>query len=360
MMTALRRGKPDRLPVTIHQWQQYHLATYMNGVDQLDAFRAAGLDASVTPFETLSTAESPAWRTAIEDKGVRNGQRVRRYRVATPDGELTWEQATNEYTTFNTEHVIKHRADAEMFLKHMPAGKLDKKLLSKWYDRTGDSGIVRLQVAAFAQPGPWQEFCELAGTQQAIVWAMEEPEFVHFFLEEMTRYKINFVHHEMAGAKIDLVEHGGGAASGNVISPAMFDEFCAPYDRRIIGALHEAGFLVVYHTCGGMMAFLENIPANGCDASETCSPPGVGGDITTEKRPIVKKTLGSKVALIGGLDQSGILEQGTAAMVEQEVESLFTTLGKGGGYICSASDHFFQAPLENLKAMARAGSRCAY
>ena len=33
MMTALRRGKPDRLPVTIHQWMQYHLTHFMGGID---------------------------------------------------------------------------------------------------------------------------------------------------------------------------------------------------------------------------------------------------------------------------------------------------------------------------------------
>ena len=36
MLRALRREKPDRLPVTIHQWQQYHLDKYMDGMDALE------------------------------------------------------------------------------------------------------------------------------------------------------------------------------------------------------------------------------------------------------------------------------------------------------------------------------------
>ncbi len=48
MLTALELGTPDRVPVTIHQWQDYHLRTFMGGRTALEAFRAIGLDASVT------------------------------------------------------------------------------------------------------------------------------------------------------------------------------------------------------------------------------------------------------------------------------------------------------------------------
>jgi uroporphyrinogen-III decarboxylase len=212
----------------------------------------------------------------------------------------------------------------------------------------------------FCQPGPWQDFCELVGTQEAIFWALDEPQFVHWFLKQLTQHRLKYIHEEMPGAKYDLIEHGGGAGSSTVISPAMFDEFCVPYDRQIIAALHEIGLPVVYHTCGGMMANLEHIPANGCDASETLSPPGMGGDIHVKDRMTVKQVLGSKVALIGGVDQGRILTEGTPEQVAAEVKGCFESFGVNGGYICSASDHFFHAPVENLKAMARAANNCRY
>lgn len=61
MVLALNREKPDRLPVTIHQWQPYHLATHMGGVSDIEANRVCGLDASITFFETLEMP-SPDWR----------------------------------------------------------------------------------------------------------------------------------------------------------------------------------------------------------------------------------------------------------------------------------------------------------
>ena len=165
----------------------------------------------------------------------------------------------------------------------------------------------------------------------------------------------------MPDIKFDLIELGGGAGSSTVISPAMFDEFCLPYDRRVVQALHEVGLSSVYHTCGGMMAILDHIPSMGCDASETLSPPGVGGDIkTTEDRLRVKNILGSRVALIGGIDQNGLLTTGTPEQITREVQACFETFGSVGGYICSASDHFFHSPVDNLKAFARAAAECRY
>lgn len=359
MLVALARGKPDRMPVTIHQWQPYHLNKFMGGVDQLTAFQIVGLDASYLAHPVCRD-NSPHWQYRCAEAGHQGNETLTRHWIQTPEGQLTWLTGSNEYTIYHVEHIIKSERDAEMFLRYWPPARLDRAQLAREYDRVGDAGIVRGFVDMFAQPGCWQEFCEMVGTQEAIFWAMDKPEFVHWFLDQMTQRKLEYIYRELPGAKYDLIEHGGGAASSTVISPAMFDEFCVPYDRRIITALHELGYRVVYHTCGGMMAILEHLPQNGCDASETLSPPGVGGDIRPEDRDTVREVLGSKVALIGGLDQGRILTEGTPAEIRVETVALFQTFGKNGGYICSASDHFFHTPVENLKAFARAGQECRY
>lgn len=359
MMTALHGGQPDRLPATIHQWQAYHLKHFMNGCDQLEAFLRTGLDASVTPWVSQPLTSRDWIETRVPEPTPRIPNAVRTT-VSTPDGELTFVSAQNEFTSFLVEHPVKDEADMERFLRYWPGTIFDRKLLQLWYDRTADAGIVRGFVTHWGQPGTWQDFVELVGTEDAILWALDEPDYIHSVLQRLTDIRVRYIHEQMAGGKWDLIEHGGGAASTTVISPAMFREFCIPYDRQVIAALAEEGFPVVYHTCGGMKAILGDIPENGCRASETLSPPGVGGDLDEALRMTAKEVLGSKVALIGGLDQGGILTDGTPEQVKAEVHSLFASYGRGGGYICSASDHFFTTPVENLIAFAEAARECVY
>ena len=359
-MVALEGGVPDRLPVTVHQWQAYQLNHRMGGVDQLEAYKMCGLDASVCMYEVMSLRKSPDWLIENHDLGEIGGERHTRITVQTPEGDLTWVEATNPYTTYRTEHAVKTEEDALRFVKYYPGLEVDRARLREWYDRTGDHGIVRGFCTFYAQAGPWQELCEMVGTQEAIYWAMDNPDLVHELLETMTQQKERDIHENMPGLQYDLIECGGGAASSSVISPAMFQEFCMPYDRRINVALREEGFKSVYHTCGGMMALLDIILENETDASETLSPPGVGGDITPDLRSVVKEKLGRKIPLIGGVDQLHLLEKGTPEQIAADVRHCFETFGAGGGYICSASDHFFDAPVENIRALAEAAHACVY
>ena len=364
LLAALSRQTPDRLPVTVHQWQPYHLTQYMGGCDQIEAFRRVGLDASVLVGNLQSLQDSPDWRVEHRETAENTGESVTHTRVHTPSGELTMVSKSNDYTSYVVEHLIKDQAQAEWFLKHAPAFTVDASAVRRARERLGDDGIVRGFVPGFHQPGPWQDFCGLVGTQEAIFWALDDADFVHHFLDGLTERKTRCIRAQMSGLELDLVENGGGSASSTVISPAMFDEFCVPYDLQIHEALHEVGLLATYHTCGGMKAILDHIPSNGADASETLSPPDVGGDIGSEAdRHLVRERLGSRVALIGGINQA-MLEQPNSDELEQaiaeQVRSCFETFGRDGGYICSASDHFFHAPPENLSALARAAHQCCY
>ena len=64
--------------------------------------------------------------------------------------------------------------------------------------------------------------------------------------------------------------------------------------------------------------------------------------------------------MIGGLDQFHVLGDGTAEDIRAEVHRLAEGFGKDGGYLCSAADHFFEVPVENLKAFAAAARECVY
>lgn len=358
MMAAVNREKPDRLPVTIHQWQQYHLDTYMHGMTDIEANRWAGFDAAITVFEATEP-DTPDWRVTAT-KGRKDGYDTVHYHIETPEGPLSYTVAGNAMTTWVTEHMIKEEEDIQLLRKYRPVPKLNKQKVYEVYDALGDDGIVRSFVCG-NQGGCWQDACELFGVTDMIMATFENPEWVHEFMQILLEKKLAFIEESMAGMPFDLVETGGGAASNTVISPTIHREFCLPYDRQMHDALKREGFKTVYHTCGGMTKILDLILQNGCDCSETLSPAAMGGDITdTETGRMVFETMHPHVGLIGGMDQFHMLEEATPEEIRKETARLFDVFGRDGGYILSACDHFFKAPPENLRAFAEAAKEFRY
>jgi hypothetical protein len=357
MLTALERGIPDRLPTTIHQWQPYHLQTYMKGASDIEAFRAVGMDAAITLLDANERKVTPQWQVSTEVHPKVDGGWRTDYTIVTPGGTLTQRDESDDKTTWIVETLIKRPEDMLLVKKYMPVPLLNHEPVRIKKAELGDGGILRGMVFG-DQGGPWQHAACLYGTERMIMAAYDDPAWVHELLQALTEKKLQYIAESMTGAEFDLIEMGGGAASSTVISPRMFDRFVLPYDRQLHDALHAVGYKVVYHTCGGMMPILEKIVANGCDASETLSPPGVGGDIADPAE--VKQLIGNQVCLVGGMDQIHLLTEGTPAQIRAEVHRLFESLGPGGGYILSASDHFFETPVENLVAFAQAGAECIY
>ena len=367
MLLALNKEKPDRVPVTIHQWQQYHLDKYMSGVDALEAFKICGLDASIQYFEAMGqfwipnaekyVVQSSQWHDEIEVVDSNPDNKILRHKIKTPEGGLTYTTGGNRYTTWITEYMVKRHEDIDLIEKYMPVGTLNKDNIEKEYCRVGDAGILRGFVWG-DQEGCWQHACCLMDVNKLILETIDNPQWVHRFMKILLEKKSRFIYESLDGAKFDLIETGGGASSDTLISPAIHKEFCLPYDRKIHRALHEIGHISSYHTCGGMMNILELILENETDASETLTPPGAGGNIREPEKVVA--VFGKKVAMIGGMDQFNVLTEGSESEICAEVRRLFEGFGKNGGYIMSASDHFFETPVENLKIYAKAAHDCTY
>ena len=355
MLLALNRQQPDRLPATVHQWQPYHLTKYLGGLDGLAAFHKFGLDASI-PCLPLIESPSPDWQEEIGRGTSSTGATVERHTVHTPGGTLTYQVEVQPTTTWWTEYLVKRPEDVDLIERYMPVPRLDQAAVAREYERVGDAGILRGFVWG-KQGGCWQDAAALYGLQELILATHRNPAWVHHFLRVLQTKKLRFIDESLRGARYDLIETGGGASSSTCISPKLHREFCLPYDRAQHDLLHAQGHKVVYHTCGGMMPLLDLIVANGCDASETLTPPGMGGDA---QPAAIKQRIGGQVALIGGLNQFQVLDCGTREQIRAEVLRLFAELGPGGGYILSPSDHFFETPVENLQAYAEAARECRY
>jgi len=365
LLCALDGGKPDRMPVSLHQWQPYHLDEYLGGIGELEAFRRFGMDAQIQYFESMgqfwlieadfAKFSTPDWQDEAAIVSDDPDNRVVHHKIHTPEGTLTYKTAGDRKTTWLTEYLVKRDEDIHLVGKYMPVPSLDLDPIVKLYDEIGEAGILRGFVWG-DQVGCWQHACCLADVNDLIMATFDKPDWLHEFLQVLLDKKLRFIE-SMKGARFDLVETGGGAASSTVISPKLHEEFCLPYDRQIHDALHGLGFKVSYHTCGGTLAIEDLIVANGCDASETLAPKSVGGN--QEPWEFAEKIDG-RIAMIGGVDQFNVVTDGSKELIERTVEKLFTTTGKDGGYICSLSDHFFETQPEKLQWYADAARECVY
>jgi len=365
LMTALRGEKPDRLPATVHQWQGYHLDKYMNGISDLEAFKQVGLDAQIQYFEDMAqfwtthadfdAFNTPEWQDDVTVVSDDPDERVNHHEITTPGGKLTYKTAGDRKTTWITEYLIKHDDDIDLIGKYMPVPELTLAPIAKRYDEIGDDGIIRGFVWG-DQASCWQHAACIFDITELIMATFDKPDWVHDLLGILLDKKLRFIE-GMKGAKFDLIETGGGAASSTVVSPKLHEEFCLPYDRKMHDALHDHDFMVSYHTCGGTHGIEELIVANGCDASETLAPMSVGGN---QEPWDFKRKVGDRIACIGGIDQFNALTFGSKENINGVVRELFEKVGYDGGFICSASDHFFETQVENIVAYADAAKECVY
>lgn len=377
-LTTLTGGIPDRLPVTTHHVMPSFLKKFMNGAGNDEFFDRFGLDpirwvASYRPDETRGEYYDPLhvpgylearrvvsdrWRIYPEPVSDPRYETIR-YRFVTPKKTLTTTLQSNEHTSWVTERLVKEKADIDIIAEFMTMPLCDVAGVNAQAEAYGERGMIRgffPMFDVYGQPGCWQDASVLLGIEDLIMATYDDPEWVHAFLGILRDRKGAYLR-SMKGARFDLIEHGGGDASSSVISPKIFDAFVAPYDAPLIALAHASGQRVVYHTCGGMMPFLERLAGMNPDAMETFTPPAMGGDMRLAE---AKERIGDKVIMIGGFDQFHFFRGCTPEETRKAVRRCFEDAGEGGGYILSPSDHFFEADIPLLEAFADEAHHCIY
>jgi uroporphyrinogen decarboxylase len=133
--------------------------------------------------------------------------------------------------------------------------------------------------------------------------------------------------------------------SGPFLSPAMFEEFIAPYLTRLVAGYREMGFYVIKHTDGNIMPILDSLVAAKPHALHSLDPQA-GVDIAE-----VKRLVGDKVCLIGNVN-CGALQTGSEQDVIASARYALRSGMPGGGYVFSTSNCIYTGlPLERYELM---------
>lgn len=95
--------------------------------------------------------------------------------------------------------------------------------------------------------GPFSLTGRLVGVSEALVNCYDEPDMMNIVAEKATDFLIEYIKaYKAVGANgIVMAEPLTG-----LLSPSLAEEFSEPYVRRIIEAVQDDDFVVIYHNCG--------------------------------------------------------------------------------------------------------------
>lgn len=112
--------------------------------------------------------------------------------------------------------------------------------------------------------GPFSLAARLMDVTEAMVLCYDEPDMVHILLEKSTRFITEYCRafKEAGAGGVVIAEPVAG-----LLSPALEEEFSAPYIKQIVDAVQDDSFLVIYHNCGGaVIRQIDSILSTGAAA----------------------------------------------------------------------------------------------
>lgn len=167
--------------------------------------------------------------------------------------------------------------------------------------------------------GPFSLASQLYGMDRLLMEMMdEEMEDDIFCLLEFCTQACILYHKELLKRGAHCTSMGDSTAGPDVLSPAMYEKFAMPYEKKVIDAVHEAGGLIALHICGNADKIISKMCSLGADILEI--------DQKTDLTKAVEAARG-KCALLGQVSPM-LLRSGTEEEIRKAGEEV---IAKAGG-----------------------------
>jgi uroporphyrinogen decarboxylase len=330
VLTALGRGRPDRVPTFEWEIDEAVIQALLPGADLFDFVAWAELDAiAVFPDERKRYLNTS---TYLDEWGVTKVKTAEVYPIA-------------------VDAPIKDPANLRELVVPDACADWHFETLARAVERfKGVKAIIFQSRDAFSIPR------YLRGMENLMTDFVLQPELLRALVEIAVAYN------SALGTR--AIEHGADAIflsddyadnRGPMMSPRHFRTFLLPGLRQVVAAVHAAGAPVIKHTDGNIRPILEDLVAAGVDCLDPLDPLG-GMDLAE-----VKQAYGHRICLKGNVDIGGALSLGTPEEVRRETQARLAAGMPGGGYILSTSNSVmasvrpqnYMAMLETLREDGR-------
>jgi len=168
----------------------------------------------------------------------------------------------------------------------------------------------------------------------------DEPEMVHLVLEKVTEFLIEYTKsYKAAGANgIVMAEPVSG-----LLSPALEEEFSSPYVKRIVDAVQDDDFILIYHNCG------ENTPHMVNSLLSFGAAAYHFGNAIDMKDMLER--FPEDVIVMGNVDPAGVLRMGTPETIERVTLDIMEKCCEHSNFVISSGcDIPPMTPWENIDA----------
>lgn len=188
--------------------------------------------------------------------------------------------------------------------------------------------------------GPFSLAGRLMDVTEIMMLCYDEPELVSDVLDACTDFLVRYAleYKRVRANGIVMAEPLAG-----LLSPALAEEFSSPYVRRIVDAVQDDEFAVIYHNCGGgVVKSIDSIVATGAMGFH------FGNAIEmADVLPLVP----SDRLVMGNIDPAGEIRNGTPDGIRVKTLALLEQCASYPNFIVSTGcDIPPMSPWENIEA----------
>ena len=327
MLAAVRHEPVDRVP-----FSTYNL--YPDSPDHAnDPSYAPLLDlvrrkAGVYCKCGLRGKDASLWPTTEATERAADGHVVRTRVIPTPKGDLgSVSVQPPGQPAYTTEHFIKSDEDIERCLSlPLEPSQYDASPAAAMLHTVGEAGLVLVgfsdpmyTAAALFDFNDFAVRCvtDIAPVKRLIDWLFER-------IQDDTRRLLD----ACEGLGVGFLTSGPELCTPPMMPPRLFGELVTPYQKRLIGMIHGAGFFAGVHCHGRVRDVFDEIVKTGADFLEPIEPPPQGDIALADLR---EKAEG-RLCLVGHIQDQDLHRAPKGAMTKR-VEEIARVVEGGTGYI---------------------------
>jgi len=345
LLTALKGGVPDRVPVTMYEHSLYNdgwATREPSYAPLLELERRYGDSFVRAPIDVPIFLEDPNTVTGLEEKHA-DGSIVRTTELDTPKGKLRSisRRDPGQMTYWQIEPMIQSDDDIERFLS-LPQGPAEVNVarLRELEQRVGDNGIL-----LFSLGDAIGHIVGLFDFEDFVMRAAVDDGPILELLDKAQQQVLRAI--RMIGEVVDdacFRLWGPEYCGAPLMNPKVyFPKYVLAQDTEATELIHATGNFSVIHAHGKLKDILDMIAETGADALEPIETlPLTSADVSLTE---VKERVGEQMCLMGSI-QAVTLECGTPEQMRQQVRESIEAAARGGGFVLLPTAAPFMVPLD--------------